>query len=333
MLHSAALVVSECGYGQMSVTRVTGRARVSRRTFYDVFIDREDCFLAVFDDRVARAAERVSVAYEGARGWREKVRDALAALLAFLDEEPGTRPLLILDALGAGPRVLARRAEILERLGAELQRGAAAAHSGHELPPLTGEGVIGAVFSMVHTRLLQQPPGELVELLNPLMGMIVLPYLGATAAGIELERPAPRALRASAGRSSPRQPVLLSDPPQGLPMRVTYRTLRVLSAIGERPYASNRDVASDAGIADQGQMSKLLTRLERLGLIHNTAGRARRPTGGPNAWRLTARGEDVERAVRIQPDRERPLDGKTEPFSSDTNRGASLVPSILQEET
>jgi DNA-binding MarR family transcriptional regulator len=80
--------------------------------------------------------------------------------------------------------------------------------------------------------------------------------------------------------------------------------LRVLSAIGEQPGASNRDVASAADVADQGQTSKLLARLERLGLIHNTAGQGHQPTGEPNAWKLTTRGEEIEHAIRIQPRRD-----------------------------
>jgi AcrR family transcriptional regulator len=297
MLHSAAQVVAQYGYGQMSVARVTGGARVSRRTFYDVFVDREDCFLAVFDETVARVSERAIEAYTRQRGWQDQVRSGLAALLEFLDGEPGTRSLLIVDALGAGPRVLARRAELVEQLGRALQDGGRA-HSRHSVPPLTGEGVIGAVLSVIHTRLLQPHPGRLVELVNPLMGMIVLPYLGAAAARRELERPAPDVSAPSRGveMATP-----ASDPLDGLPMRVTYRTLRVLSAIAERPGVSNREVASVADVADQGQMSKLLARLERLGLIHNTAGHGRQPTGEPNAWLLTARGDEVEQAVRVQP--------------------------------
>jgi AcrR family transcriptional regulator len=312
MLHSAAQVVSEFGYGQMSVARVTGRARVSRRTFYDVFVDREDCFLAVFDDTVAQASERVVAAYGHGRGWREQVCGALLALLEFLDDEPGVRSLLIVDALGAGPRVLARRAEIVERLGAELQRAGSLAHSGPAVPPLTGEGVVGAVLSVIHTRLSQQRPEPLIDLVNSLMGMIVLPYLGAAAARRELARATPAGSDASAARRSPRRSVRAADPLDGLPMRITYRTLRVLSAIGERGGASNRDIASAADVADQGQISKLLTRLERLGLIHNTAVQGHQPTGEPNAWRLTTRGEEVERAVRIQPGRDEPRpDGLT----------------------
>ena len=88
-----------------------------------------------------------------------------------------------------------------------------------------------------------------------------------------------------------------SDLLHELPMRITYRTIRVLSAVGATPGASNRAVGDAAGIADQGQVSKLLARLRRLGLVENTGeGPAR---GMPNAWRLTPKGADVESAFRV----------------------------------
>ena len=84
-------------------------------------------------------------------------------------------------------------------------------------------------------------------------------------------------------------------------VRLTYRTLLVLRALGsqdaEAPGMSNRDVANAAGIADQGQASKLLARLSRHGLIVNERSSAHRD-GERNAWRLTERGMRVERAAR-----------------------------------
>ncbi len=79
-------------------------------------------------------------------------------------------------------------------------------------------------------------------------------------------------------------------------MRLTYRTVRVLMVIGEKPEASNREVAVGSGITDQGQISKLLGRLARLELIENLGDGQEK--GAANAWRLTARGAAVERATR-----------------------------------
>jgi hypothetical protein len=67
--------------------------------------------------------------------------------------------------------------------------------------------------------------------------------------------------------------------------------------IAEHPGASNREIAEGSGIVDQGQISKLLTRLARLKLVQNTGGGQEK--GAANAWRLTRRGAEVERATRL----------------------------------
>jgi AcrR family transcriptional regulator len=294
MLASAVQVIAEHGYGELSISRITGRAGVSRRTFYDLFEDREDCFLAAFDDAVARARELMLAGWESERGWRAQVRAALLALLVLLDREPGVRCLLVVDALKAGPRVQARRASVLAELSAALHATGSHAKSGRELPDLTGEGVVGAVLGVVHTRLLGKPSGSLLDLLNPLMGVIVLPYLGPAVAQRELAHPAPKLSAAQAIRRG-RSGDLLG----GLPMRITHRTLLVLATIAKHPGASNREVADAAGVTDQGQISKLLARLEGLDLIENTT--PGQPSGEPNAWHLTPHGVQVQQAVQMQP--------------------------------
>ena len=123
------------------------------------------------------------------------------------------------------------------------------------------------------------------------MSMIVLPYLGARAAGRELSRPpleTPPTTRADADAAQ--------DPLEGLNMRLTYRTVRVLMVIAEHPGASNREIAEGSGIVDQGQISKLLNRLARLKLVENLG--EGQEKGAANAWHLTARGAQVERATR-----------------------------------
>jgi DNA-binding MarR family transcriptional regulator len=151
---------------------------------------------------------------------------------------------------------------------------------------------VGAVFAVIHTRLLEGGREPLTDLLGPLMSMIVLPYLGARAASRELSRPALELRRDSHVPSRARN----QDPLQGLNMRLTYRTVRVLMVIGEHPGASNREIAEGSGIIDQGQISKLLTRLARLNLVENVG--EGQEKGAANAWHLTTRGAQVERATR-----------------------------------
>jgi AcrR family transcriptional regulator/DNA-binding MarR family transcriptional regulator len=289
---AAVETVEELGYARMTVAQVICRARVSRKTFYELFSDREDCFLAAFDDAVAQATLIASVAFEDESRWQDRIRSALAALLRFLDEEPGIARLCVVEALAARERVQSRRRDVLEELAGVIDRGRPRATSGGEPAQLVAEGVVGAVLAVLHTRLLASDREPLTHLLGSLMSIIVLPYLGARAARSELTMPAPEVRLDTASSTRARS----RDPLEGLAMRLTHRTVRVLIFIAAHPGASNREIAEGAGIVDPGQASKLLSKLARLGLAENlTAGRH---NGIANAWHLTARGADLERACR-----------------------------------
>jgi DNA-binding MarR family transcriptional regulator len=120
------------------------------------------------------------------------------------------------------------------------------------------------------------------------MNFIARPYRGARAARRELHR-AHRAPR------RPREPKARPFPTPSTNMRMTYRTMRVLSAVASQPGLSNIQAGRHAGISDQGQISKLLKRLARLGLVKNTGDG--QPLGGSNAWHLTPDGERLSRSV------------------------------------
>jgi DNA-binding MarR family transcriptional regulator len=87
----------------------------------------------------------------------------------------------------------------------------------------------------------------------------------------------------------------MSDPFRDLPMRLTYRTAQVLSSIAAVPGASSKQIAGAAGISDEGQTSRLMGRLERLGLVRNTGGLSGR--GEAKAWTLTERGRGIVGAI------------------------------------
>jgi AcrR family transcriptional regulator len=282
-------VAAERGAANVTVAHVVARSGVSRRTFYEQFEDREQCFLAAFEVAVEWMAAEVLPAYERPGKWRERIRAGLCSLLEVLDENGAIGRLLIVETLGAGQPALERRRQILARIVAAVDEGRGEGKRGDGPPSLTAEGVVGGALSLIHSRLLDGEGASSLELLNPLMSMIVLPYLGSPAARRELRQPVSQAL--NGGRK------VVGDPLRELEMRLTYRTMRVLLAIGSHPGASNRQVADASGISDQGQISKLLTRLEHLGLISN-AGNAR-AKGEPNAWTLTERGAAVQEAISV----------------------------------
>jgi AcrR family transcriptional regulator/DNA-binding MarR family transcriptional regulator len=279
--------IYEHGVQAHTVTLVTDRAGVSRKTFYDIFKDREGCLLATFEETVRQATETIERGLSGQERWTDKIRSGLSALLYFLDDEPVTGRLLIVEALGAGDRTLEARRRVLAQIIAIIDEGRSETKTSRQPPPLTAEGVVGAVFSVIHARMLQRDTRPLIELAGPLTAMVLQPYLGHTAAQRELKRPT-----SPPKRSTPRLP---TDPFKDLSIRLTYRTARVLTAIAATPGASNKQIARASDIADEGQTSRLLTRLERYNLIHNTGGQ---PTKGEaKAWTLTTTGQEIVQAI------------------------------------
>ncbi|HST56063.1 MAG TPA: TetR/AcrR family transcriptional regulator [Solirubrobacteraceae bacterium] len=309
-------IAAEQGFLGASVGRVVERAGISRRTFYELFDSREDCFLAAVEWGVQQAGALMAQAYSQEGSWVTRTRNAIAVLLAFLEAEPELAQVCVVESLGAGTLVLERRAHVLERLAAVLSADAPAKRGGQP-PLLTEEGIVGGALSVLHTRLLEQRSararasgkrapgsarartadrstaeprvGSLSALLGQLMALIVLPYLGSRAAAEELMRATPAVDKPElVGRRGASQRVL-----EQLQMRLTYRTVRCLLYVAEHPGASNREIAIGSEIADEGQASKLLTRLAKLELVSK---RSPGP-GRPNSWSLTAAGQQVLGAI------------------------------------
>lgn len=286
LLTATTELVYEHSASGVTVATVCERAGISRRTFYEIFIDREHCLLAAFNDTVEQATLTVEQATRGQGRWRERMRTGLTALLSFLDQEPGMSRLMIVDALAAGHNTLQARKHILTHIIAIIDEGRTETKPGREPPPLTAEGIVGAVFSVIHARILERNRQPLTQLTGALMAMIVQPYLGPQTAQRELEKPTTK---------QPNTPRTPTDPFKDLPIRLTYRTCLVLTSIATTPGASNKQIAHAAGITDDGQTSKLLTRLHHHNLIHDTG---IGPTKGqPRAWTLTQQGEHVLQAI------------------------------------
>lgn len=294
LMAGAVGAIDEFGYGRATVAQITARSRVSRRTFYELFDNREECLAALVEHTVALIEVELALADLGGLAWRERVRGGLWVILSFFDREPALARVCVVQVSRGGPQVLERRAEILARLARVLDEGRRAGVRAGDCAALTAEGLVGAALTIVQARLLRPEHEPLGDLLGELTSMIVLPYLGSAAARRERLRPMPAPPAATPTAFAPRAD---RDPLQEVPMRLTYRTTRVLACIAAQPGISNRAVAERAGVADQGQISKLLARLERLGLTKNLgAGHAK---GEANAWTLTPLGHQVAQRLSV----------------------------------
>jgi AcrR family transcriptional regulator len=125
MLVAMAGALAEEGYARATVSDVLSRAKVSRRTFYEQFGDKDDCLYAAYDDAEKRAwvAAAEAVAAAPADDWPARVHAAVGALLDFVAAEPDVARLFTLEARAAGPEMAVRHAAALDRIAATLQAG------------------------------------------------------------------------------------------------------------------------------------------------------------------------------------------------------------------
>jgi AcrR family transcriptional regulator len=279
---------------------------VSRRTFYELFVNCEDCLAAAFEATMQRVEAEIANLEVSGLPWRERVRHGLVAILAFLDREPVLARVCTVQFARGGQRVVECRERIAAQLAAILDEGRKESVRGADCPPVTAEGLVGAALSIVQTRVARGEHGSLTSLTGELMGLIVLPYMGPAAARRERARPVPVPPFVQATPREVREFQWDGDPLRGIPIRLTYRTARVFEVLANDPGLSNRVVGERAGIHDQGQTSKLLARLERYGLLRNTGeGHAK---GERNAWQLTPTGQQV--AHIITPDAHQPQEDR-----------------------
>lgn len=280
------------GYANLSVAAVIERARVSRKTFYEVFANRHDCFEAVFGHITARGLTTIGSACDAEQGWLAATRSGLEALLSLIDEEPALAKVWFVESLAGHPKVLDQRTRAMSRMADAIHLGSSATSASQRPSRLIAEATVGGISQIIHARLVSQSREPLAALTGSFMYLIVLPYMGAARANAELRRAPTRLPRQRESAQGPALEESLRD----MKIRLTYRTIRALSAICAHPGASNLEVSMECGIKDQGQISKLLSRLDGLELIENRGGLSR-ALGVPNAWYITARGADLVGAV------------------------------------
>jgi DNA-binding MarR family transcriptional regulator len=284
-LVTAAEAVRKFPFEGLDLANGSGRAAIAREAIADHLQGSEACQLEAFEQALALATERASLAFYAQEGWVDAVRAGLLALLEFGDEEPKLAKYLVVHSAGASGAVLERRRGVIERIAKLLDDERAPAR-GYP-PPLTAQAVATGVLGVLGERLSQSNPGPLVELAAPLMSFTVLPFLGVSAARRELARP-----RVGGPAEDDGAALDALKAPGG---RLNSRAVSALNVIGAEAGLTNKEVSSRTGVNDDAQSSRLLARLERLGLIENPRNRDSRAYR--KAWKLTAAGQKVHDAI------------------------------------
>jgi AcrR family transcriptional regulator len=180
LIAGLAEAVAEYGYAGTTIGHITRHAAVSRRTFYEHFSSKDDCFVAAYDAVTAELRDRVDAAYQDEGEWPAALRAGVAAMLDFLTAEPNLARLSMVEALVAGPVVVERYDATIESLVPYLRAGRedASREVLATLSPTTEEALVGGMISLISRRVFAGRADELESLLPDLVEFLLTPYLG-----------------------------------------------------------------------------------------------------------------------------------------------------------
>jgi AcrR family transcriptional regulator len=181
-------VVAECGYTETRVVDVISLAGVSRKTFYELFDSKEDCFLAAYEILLAGLLVSAKDGFESRAlvSWAEQIESGLRAMLDHLAAHPDEARFGIVEVLAAGPKALARRDQALRQFTGFIDAGRE--ETVVELPGITALSLAGGVNELLYSEILNGDTASLTGRLPDLMFWITLPFLGSEGAVAERNR-------------------------------------------------------------------------------------------------------------------------------------------------
>jgi AcrR family transcriptional regulator len=185
LLDGMTNAVAEKGYARVSVADVIERAGVSRRTFYEIFRDKEDCFLAAYAAGAEIVMDEVvAAAVEAPVEWDARLEAAIAAFLRVLSEHPDFSRTLLLDVAGAGPDAVLLRWRVHGTFAERLGRLGARASSEGEIAPIADlslRALVGGISEVVQHQILDAGAESLPELAAPLTELALAVFEGASS--------------------------------------------------------------------------------------------------------------------------------------------------------
>lgn len=179
LMRAMARTVAEYGYQETTVRRLLGRAGLSRRTYYELFEDKEHCYLAAYDEVVDHVLGLVVEAYEEGGSPEQRIERGLRAFLEFCAEEPDIARMCIVEVLAAGPAARARRAETMERLSDLMSEALEELRGDRKLSKLAARGLIGGVHELIYGPIDRGETQDLPELAEQIVATQVAPLVAA----------------------------------------------------------------------------------------------------------------------------------------------------------
>jgi len=180
--------VGEQGYIATSVADVLTRAGISRRTFYEHFADKEDCYLQAYDHVAGILTAAVGEALAGQRRWDDSMRAALDLFLRTVAEYPSVARAMLVEVLAVGPAGVQRRDASVAPFQQFFEVARELAPAEAAIPETVSETLVGGIIETITTRVLRDEADRVPDLIDQLMFWGLVPFVGPVEANATLAR-------------------------------------------------------------------------------------------------------------------------------------------------
>ena len=184
LLEAVGRAVAEKGYAAATIDDIVRGAGVSKKTFYEHFSDKLDCFLAAYEAASDELLEHMTAAQDAAARetgsdpvssqWLERTRAGIHAYLRWLAAEPALARVFLIEIAAAGPAALELRERMRDRYADRMRE----LQTENSVPDEIFHAVVAGADDLVVRRL--REGGDLLEL-EPILLYLQVSLLSAPA--------------------------------------------------------------------------------------------------------------------------------------------------------
>jgi AcrR family transcriptional regulator len=172
-------LIAKRGYPGVTVELIVKRARVSYKTFYKHYANKEEAFIDLFDRATASVQGSVRGALAGSSAeWPEQVAIAVRVFFEAIIADPLIARACLVEGPTAGPELLARYERIARGFVPILLLGRKFNPESAALPESIEETLAGSVLWSAYQRLVLSESDRIAELIPENVELILRPYIG-----------------------------------------------------------------------------------------------------------------------------------------------------------
>ena len=197
LVEAMAELVAERGYTAVTIGDVATRAGTAKRTFYDHFPDKEQCFLAALDAITDTLIQAVARFFAAPGTVRERCEYSLRGYLELLGSLPSTSKTFYLEAMSSGPEAVDRRIDMhlkFARHIVALSRDVERQSGGREISEPHALAVVGAMHTLIFQQVHLHGPDRLLDIIDEVVPLAVA-FLTARVPSPATAEPRPRRRR------------------------------------------------------------------------------------------------------------------------------------------